>query len=164
MLTTSDALGVIETKLRMLTDRTEITQLCDRYVRHLDADRLDDFWFASVFTDDVELTFPMGNYSGMKGLAEFHEMARQTSELTHHLSGNYDIDVDGDQGHVRAHLTAVHVPQRSEPSRHFTIGGHYRATVVRTLNGWRISRFVFDLVWNSGDLPGPARPAPENGA
>jgi hypothetical protein len=153
MLTTSNDLAAIDAKLRTLTDQAEITRLCDRYVRHLDMDRLDDSWLGSVFTDDVELKFPMGTYSGMSGLAEFQEMARQGAERTHHISGNYDIEVDGDRGQVHAHLMAVHVPHGSDPSRHFTVGGHYRGTVVRTADGWRISRFVFDMVWNSGDPP-----------
>lgn len=153
MLMTSNDLTAIGARLQALTDHAEITRLCDRYVRHLDKDRAHDSWFGSVFTDDVELTFPMGSYQGMPGLAEFHEMARTTFARTHHLSGNYDIVVDGDHGQVHAHLMAVHLPRGDELSRHFTIGGHYEATVTRTANGWRISRFVFDIVWNSGDPP-----------
>ena len=65
-------------------------------------------------------------------------MSRRTFARTHHISSNYDIQLDGDHARVRVHLTAVHVPLRDEPARHFVIGGHYEAEAVRTEPGWRI--------------------------
>lgn len=158
MRTESNDLAEIGARLRTLSDRWEITALCDRYARALDLGRHDDSWFDTVFTPDVELTFPMGTYAGAAGLSRFQEMSRGVFDGTFHLGGNYDIAVDGDQGQVHAHLMAVHVPDKDEPDRHFAIGGHYQAAVVRSAAGWRISRFVFDLVWRAGDPPagGPA--------
>ncbi|WP_406864167.1 nuclear transport factor 2 family protein [Streptomyces sp. HUAS MG47] len=140
-------------RLQELTDRIELTELCDRYVRHLDKDRADDAWLGSVFTEDAHLTFPFGEFNGIEGLKGFQAMARTTVERTHHLSSNYDIRLDGDRARIGAHLMAVHVRRSEEPSGHFTIGGHYEADAVRTDEGWRIRTFVFDLVWNAGDPP-----------
>ncbi|MCG7205424.1 MULTISPECIES: nuclear transport factor 2 family protein [Streptomyces] len=142
-----------EKTLADLRDRADLTALADRYVTHLDRDRHRDDWFGAVFTDDVHLTFPMGEYKGIAGLTEFQEMARTTFERTHHTASNYSIDVDGDRATIRAHLTAVHVRKAAEPGVHFTIGGHYEAGAVRTADGWRIDRFVFDLVWHEGQGP-----------
>lgn len=153
MTTTQDDLAALGLKLRELTDRVELTELCDRYVRHLDKDRGSDAWLGSVFTEDVRLRFPMGEYKGMEGLAAFQQMARTTFERTHHISSNYDIRLDGDRALVGAHLTAVHVRRRQEPGGHFAIGGHYEAGAVRTDEGWRIRTFDFDLVWNAGEPP-----------
>lgn len=143
----------INARLQELTDRIELTELCDRYVRHLDKDRGSDAWLPTVFTEDAHLTFPMGEFKGMEGLAGFQKMARTTFERTHHISSNYDIRLDGDRAQVGAHLMAVHVRRGDEPSSHFTIGGHYEAEAVRTDAGWRIRTFVFDLVWNAGEPP-----------
>jgi len=154
-----DAAALLHDQLRVLSDRAEIGQLCDRYVMHLDRDRYDDAWLGSVFTDDAELTFPFGEFRGMGGLADFQEMSRRTFARTHHISSNYDIQLDGDHARVRVHLTAVHVPLRDEPARHFVIGGHYEAEAVRTLSGWRFRRLDFDLVWNAGQPPGAAAPS-----
>ncbi|MEU1185465.1 nuclear transport factor 2 family protein [Streptomyces sp. NPDC005820] len=145
------ALAALTTQVRLLSDRAAIAELCDRYVRHLDKDRHNDDWFDAVFTDDVHLTFPMGEYKGVEGLADFQRMARTTFERTHHIGSNYTIELDGDRAGVRAHLTAVHVKRGEEPTAHFDIGGHYEAEAVRTPAGWRIRRFVFDLVWSAGD-------------
>ncbi|MER5938925.1 nuclear transport factor 2 family protein [Streptomyces sp. NPDC001928] len=156
-MTTLDELARIGAQVRTLADRAAITELCDRYVHHLDASRHNDTWFDSVFTADVRLTFPFGEYKGFEGLAGFQQMARTTFERTHHLAGNYKVDLypegDEDAARVRAHLMAVHVRQREEPAAHFDIGGHYDAEVARTPVGWRIRRFTFDLVWNAGQGP-----------
>ncbi|MFI6008647.1 nuclear transport factor 2 family protein [Streptomyces sp. NPDC051243] len=160
MTTAHDELAYLRTQVRTLGDRAGITEVCDRYVHHLDANRHNDAWFDSVFTADVQLTFPFGEYKGFDGLAGFQQMARTTFERTHHLAGNYAIDLypdgDEDRARVRAHLMAVHVRQREEPAAHFDIGGHYDAELVRTPVGWRIRRFTFDLVWNAGQGPDAA--------
>ncbi|WP_052423140.1 nuclear transport factor 2 family protein [Nonomuraea candida] len=156
---TLDEVEALRARVRELGDRAELAALCDRYVTHLDRDRDDDTWFDAVFTEDVQLVFPMGEYKGMAGLARFQEMARGTFERTHHMSGNYAIEIDGDRARVRAHLTAVHVRRGAEPGGHFDIGGHYEAEAVRTTRGWRIRRFAFDLVWSAGE--GPKGPGPQ---
>jgi hypothetical protein len=153
MTSTDDVVAALQAQVQALSDRAEITELCDRYLMHLDKNRGNDSWFDSVFTEDVHLTFPMGEYKGMAALAEFQEMARTTFERTHHIGSNYSIRLDGDRARVRAHLTAVHVRRREEPDTHFDIGGHYEAEVVRTPGGWRIRRFTFDLVWHAGQAP-----------
>ncbi|MER5964963.1 nuclear transport factor 2 family protein [Streptomyces sp. NPDC002057] len=147
-------LDELRATVRTLSDRAEIAAVCDRYAMHLDRNRGDDDWFGAVFTEDVHLVFPMGEYKGMEGLAAFQRMARTTFARTHHLTGAYAIDLRGDEAEVRAHLTAFHVRDPAEPSAHFAIGGHYDARVVRTPAGWRIRSFTFDLVWNAGEAPG----------
>ncbi|MFD7527325.1 MULTISPECIES: nuclear transport factor 2 family protein [unclassified Streptomyces] len=151
--TTEETVAALRAELRDLRDRAELTALGDRYVTHLDRDRHRDDWFGSVFTDDVHLTFPMGEYKGTAGLAEFQALARTTFERTHHTASNHTVDLDGDRARIRAHLTAVHVRTATEPGTHFTIGGHYEAAAVRTADGWRINRFVFDPVWHEGQGP-----------
>jgi hypothetical protein len=153
MLSTQDDIAALRAELRTLTDRAEIARLCDRYATHLDRSRHDDAWLDTVFTDDCLLTFPMGQYKGMEGLARFQEMARTTFERTHHLSSNYDIELETDRAQVRAHLMAAHVAHRDDTTHHFTIGGHYDAETVRTPRGWRIHQLTFDLVWTSGEPP-----------
>ncbi|HEU5472953.1 MAG TPA: nuclear transport factor 2 family protein [Actinophytocola sp.] len=153
MTATQDDLAELRSELRSLRDRAEITRLCDRYALHLDKSRHTDTWLDTVFTDDALLTFPMGQYKGMAGLTRFQEMARTTFERTHHISSNYDIELDTDRAQVRAHLMAAHVPSRDDTGRHFMIGGHYDAEAVRTPSGWRIRELTFDLVWTSGDPP-----------
>ncbi|MFJ9568716.1 nuclear transport factor 2 family protein [Streptomyces bacillaris] len=156
-MTTSDDIDLLHTRIQRLADRVEVTEVCDRYVTHLDRSRHEDTWFGSVFTEDVHLAFPFGEYKGFEGLASFQEMTRTTFERTYHLAGNYEVELypgeDRNRARVRAHLMAVHVRRREEPGEHFDIGGHYEADFVRTGAGWRIRGFAFDLVWNTGQGP-----------
>ncbi|MBB1254592.1 nuclear transport factor 2 family protein [Streptomyces alkaliterrae] len=153
----NDELTALRRQVRELGDRAAITEVCDRYVNRLDSDRHNDTWFDSVFTEDVHLTFPFGEYKGFDGLAGFQQMARTTFERTHHLAANHRVELypdgDEDRARVRAHLMAIHVRKREEPDAHFDIGGHYDAEFVRTPVGWRIRRFTFDLVWHAGQPP-----------
>jgi hypothetical protein len=161
MHSTQDDIAALRSELRALSDRAEIARLCDRYATHLDKSRHTDAWLDTVFTNDALLTFPMGQYKGMEGLARFQEMARTTFARTHHISSNYDIELDiepdtepdSDRAQVRAHLMAAHLATRDDTGRHFMIGGHYDAEAVRTPRGWRIRELTFDLVWTSGEAP-----------
>jgi hypothetical protein len=148
-----DDITDLRAELRTLRDRAELAGLCDRYATHLDKNRHSDSWLDTVFTEDAVVTFPMGQYKGMAGLVRFQEMARTTFERTHHLSSNYDIELDTDQARIGAHLMAAHVPHRDDLGHHFTIGGHYEALAVRTTHGWRLRELTFDLVWTAGDPP-----------
>lgn len=134
MPTPQDEAGfeALHRQLRLLNDRFEVAQLCDRYILHLDKDRAHDSWLDSIFTDDVHLTFPFGEFKGIDGLAGFQQMARTTFARTHHISANHIVDLDGDHARVHAHLMAVHVRQADEPAGHFDIGGHYEAQARRT--------------------------------
>ncbi|MCX4783744.1 nuclear transport factor 2 family protein [Streptomyces sp. NBC_01264] len=140
-------------QLRELTDRGEISRLCDRYVSHMDRDRDDDAWLGSVFTEDAVLSFPFGEYKGIEGLVAFQEMGRSSFARSHHISANHEIDLDGDRARVRAHTLAVHLKRREDPGTHFDVGGHYEALVVRTEEGWRIQRFTYEVVWSNGEPP-----------
>jgi hypothetical protein len=144
---------VLRDQVQALSDRVEIAQLCDRYVTHLDRDRDNDDWLASVFTDDARVIFPTGEYQGLAGLVEFQEMGRRNYTASHHISANNYIELDGDSAQVRVHLVAVHVGRREEPGRHFDLGGYYDAEAVRTPAGWRFRQFSFAMVWHSGQTP-----------
>jgi len=145
--------AALRAQVRQLADRAEVVAVLDQYVRHLDYDRGSDAWLDVVFTQDAEVTLPMARYRGLAGLREFQAMARTTFERTHHLSSNHQVALHGDRAVVTGHLTAVHVWRAADPGDHFAIGGHYDAEVVRTVAGWRIGHFVFDLVWRSGRPP-----------
>ncbi|MFD5144257.1 nuclear transport factor 2 family protein [Streptomyces sp. NPDC058401] len=155
--TSEDLVASLAGQLRELTDRSEISRLCDRYVSHMDRDRDDDAWLGSVFTEDVVLSFPFGEYKGVEGLVAFQEMGRASFAGSHHVSANHDIDLavggDGDRARVRAQTLAVHLKRREDPGTHFDVGGHYEALLVRTAEGWRIERFTYEVVWSNGEPP-----------
>jgi hypothetical protein len=141
-----------------MTDRSEISELIDRYVVGLDtadADGRDDAWYARIFTADARLTFPIGERTGTAGLAAFQRDAKLAWQDTLHVSGNHVIDVDGDKAQARAQIIGTHVsrgvdPFRVAPEHRLDMGGYYDIEAVRTGGGWRISALRFVLVWTAG--------------
>lgn len=146
----------MEPEIRTLVDRAELGGLIDRYMITLDtADGpgRDVGWYRTMFTDDVRMTFPVGAHRGVSGLPEFQRAATVRWKVTHHLSANHVVDVDGDRAGISAQLLATHVEHDSPagPQRTFHIGGRYRADAVRTPAGWRISDLSFVVVWSEGE-------------
>lgn len=153
----------MQQQLQNLVDRAAVSELIDRYTILLDqqdAEGFDDSWPASVFTEDCHLEFPIGSYSSIDRLAEFHYRAKQKFSDTHHLSSNHAIVLDGDRADVRFHMLAVHEhPEETrrrqpvDPGPLFKIGGYYEAESVRTKDGWRFKSWVFHVVWTEGVAP-----------
>ncbi|GGT26603.1 nuclear transport factor 2 family protein [Streptomyces chromofuscus] len=157
-------LDAVRDRLRELADRAEIAELIDRYVTLLDAQDAhgyDDSWPRTVFTDDCRLEFPVGEVRGLDTAAAFHFDRKSRFARTHHLASNYGITLDGDTARVRVHLFASHVHHDDgpDPGGRFDIGGYSEGEAVRTPDGWRISRWRFQLVWSDGAGPRPG-PAP----
>lgn len=137
-----------------MVDRSEIADLIDRYVVLLDTQDehgFDDTWPPAIFTEDVEMSFPVGGHKGLPGLAEFHYEAKRKFDRTHHIAANYLIDINGDQADVRFHMRATHVHKGA--GELFDIGGHYTGEAVRTVHGWRFRRWAFHWTWSAGPKP-----------
>ncbi|MEU6895971.1 nuclear transport factor 2 family protein [Streptomyces sp. NPDC046557] len=163
MTVTDEEVADLRAQLRVLTDRAEIVELVDRYVTLLDTQDdygFDDAWTRSVFTEDCRLEFPVGRFEGLDGLAHFHFEKKAKFDRTHHLAANYGINLKGDVAILRVHLIAshVHLHDGPDPGGRFDIGGYSEGEAVRTLDGWRLRSWKFNLKWSAGDGP---RPGPE---
>jgi hypothetical protein len=158
MTTTMTGVAGTDTRLAALLDKAEISELVDRYVVTLDTaehPRHDLDWYRGIFTDDVRLTFPIGERRGIDGLPEFQRAARLTWQATHHLSGNHIVELDSDRARVRVQIIGTHVEYDVsalgvDPAHRMDMGGFYDATAVRTPDGWRIDSLRFELVWTAG--------------
>ena len=137
-----------------VSDRIEINDLLIRYTRAIDEkdwDLLDQ-----VFTPDATLDYVAsggiaGPFSEVKGwlakaLAPFPE--------TMHLIGNSEVHLDRDSATAR---TAVYNPMffaKADGGRHhFAVGAYYNDELVRTPEGWRISKRVETHAFTEGEMP-----------
>ena len=140
--------------LQEISDRIEIDDLLIRYTKAIDEkdwDLLDQ-----VFTPKAELDYVSsggiaGPFAEVKAwlanaLAPFLE--------TLHLIGNTEVQLDGDSAKAR---TAVYNPMFfAKPDggrQHFAVGAYYNDELVRTPDGWRISKRVEDHAFTEGALP-----------
>jgi hypothetical protein len=147
MTTPSDA-------LRTLTDRAEITGLIDRFFRALDERCLDLPWGRSIFTDDIEVTFPIGQHQGLNAVVTAIAEGMSQFGPTQHSGSNYVIDLDGDRATVRWNAIQTHMPPDGTPlTPPFVSGGYYDGEVIRTEDGWRFRQQAYHIVWLTGRPP-----------
>ena len=144
----------LEAIVRELRDREEIARLPQLYARGVD--RRDWDLVRSCFTADA---VAFGAWSGP--IDEYLPNVRTWIDAypvgaTTHLTGNQLIELDGDVAHLETYLLTVqwHTegPSHSEPPGAVS-GVRYQDEVVRTTEGWKITRRQVDLDWTKGWAP-----------
>jgi hypothetical protein len=140
----------------------EISALLDRYLLSLDAEKLDDEWARSLFTEDSCVEFPIGRHEGIDGLAAYHRRSLAKFEGTQHLGSPAVVELDGDRASLRANLISTHVhrtadaPSDGQYPPVFATGTFVTGEARRTPDGWRLSLLSFRLIWANGTPPSSA--------
>ncbi|MFD3567674.1 nuclear transport factor 2 family protein [Streptomyces sp. NPDC058671] len=177
-------LGELAAEVARLSDVAALNNLIDRYLASLDeglADTpsgsdaapgagsgtdsgsgsgsgFDEMWAASLFTEDVELVFPVGSHQGLAGADGFLRQIMERWSRTHHHGSLASVEPDGDRAAVSWSLIASHVhfgsPVPPQPSAYFQIGGRFTGVARRTADGWRFARLRLRIVWSTGSPPG----------
>lgn len=145
-------------EIRQLRDRNELLDLVDGYFFDSDRGRFDNAWAASVFTNDVEMVFPVTTHRGLDGIADVHQRAFDRYESTQHLPCSHIGTVTENEAVIRSSVLIFHVhlaetrEQRGDDSL-FIVGHDIEARAVRTGLGWRIQRLGCKKIWHSGQPP-----------
>ncbi|MFF9011379.1 nuclear transport factor 2 family protein [Streptomyces sp. NPDC014870] len=168
----TDAVKSAEARVGALVDRAELSALIDTYATGLDVGSFDEAWAQSLFTEDVDLHYPVGSHRGHAGLLSFTREIMDRWQRTQHLTAGHRITVQGDRAELDWNLLAVHVHPGDDPARAglepFRIGGRFEAEAIRTPQGWRFARMSLQIIWTSGSpatgVPASAvvPPTPEN--
>lgn len=136
-------------RITTLIDESDIIQLLTRYAWCVDDKRWEDW--AACFTDDTIVTMPFASHTGRADLADWGQRALEPFEITHHMSTNFDIVIDGDHARGRSKFQAVHVPSGAHTDQHFIESGLYRWEFVRTpIGAWLISSCTIEVSWTAG--------------
>ena len=159
----------LETRIRRLEDRAEISELVIKYA--VGVDRRDWTMFANLFTDPAYVDFSgLGGPAGTSPRAEV--VAGISSVLdgftaTQHLSPNHLIEFDDtDPGRAvcYSYMYAQHVLDGAADGEFYLLRGWYANHVVRTPDGWRIERLIQHVGWQEGNTGAVAEAAQRNGA
>ncbi|WP_066927891.1 nuclear transport factor 2 family protein [Streptomyces sp. NBRC 110611] len=160
-------------QLRYLTDRAEIADLLDRYLRSLDEGRFDESWARAFHTEDVTAEMPIGTVRGRNALLDHVRRGMALFDRTVHLGTNAVIEIDGDRATARGAQLSTHVladgsggsggsgrtggsggSRRTGGSGEvFVSAGHVDHELVRTADGWRIAASSLRIVWTQGTPP-----------
>jgi 3-phenylpropionate/cinnamic acid dioxygenase small subunit len=138
--------------LQALHDKLEIHELLARYARGVD----DNDWdlYRSVFTDDAHIDYSsVGFAAGSRDeVAAALEQGFSALSWSQHYITNIEIDLDGDEAHVRAMFyNPMQLPGMDEPS---FCGGFYHHDMVRTSDGWKSRRLVEENRWFLNPMSG----------
>jgi hypothetical protein len=132
-----------------LLDYQEIQRVLGLYV--IAVDTRDLSLFDQCFVPEAEII--LGGVGELTP-ASYRKMAGpalgQLSATQHHL-GLPVIQLDGDLAHARCYFMAQHVRNDLAPEPFLLIGGWYTDDLVRTEQGWRITRRVGAAVWYDGN-------------
>ncbi|NUP19947.1 MAG: nuclear transport factor 2 family protein [Streptomyces sp.] len=142
----------LQRQLRALTDRAEITDLMDRYLRSLDDGVFDDEWARAFHTEDVTVEMPLGTVHGRDALLARIQRGMALFDRTVHLGTNAVIELDGPRATARGAQLSTHVLADGSGSV-FISAGHADTELVRTADGWRISASSLRVVWTQGSPP-----------
>jgi hypothetical protein len=107
--------------------------------------------FDQVFTPDAQII--LGGVGEMTR-DSYKEMAVKglgALDATQHHLGLPVIDLDGDRAHARCYFMAQHVVNALAPNPFLLIGGWYTDDLVRTADGWRITKRIGNAVWYDGN-------------
>ncbi len=155
----------VDARLLQLLDRDEITDLVSRLGRSLDEGRFDEM--RSLLVDEVTARTPGGAKEGRDAVVALARKNHRPEWGSEHVITNVLVDLDGDRASVRANLvvsTAADSPPDADatgppplaPRVTFVLGEVYSFEVVRTAQGWRLSRVDAVPVWSWGTRPRPA--------
>ncbi|MCX4451484.1 nuclear transport factor 2 family protein [Streptomyces sp. NPDC087866] len=139
-------------QLRYLTDRAEIADLLDRYLRSLDVGVFDEEWARAFHTEDVTAEMPIGTVRGRHAVLDRVRQGMALFDRTVHLGTNTVIEVDGDRATARGAQLSTHVLADGSGNV-FVSAGHADNELVRTAEGWRISASSLRVVWTQGPPP-----------
>ncbi|OEJ35368.1 nuclear transport factor 2 family protein [Streptomyces subrutilus] len=142
---------ILNTEIRTLADRAEITDLFDRYLRSLDDREFDESWAASFFTEEASTATPAGHVRGRNAVLENVRTALRLFNRTVHFGSNYVIEVDGDRATLRGNQLSTHV--LAGQGGLFLSGGRTDNELVRTADGWRLHRADLNITWTQGNPP-----------
>ncbi|MGC4946469.1 nuclear transport factor 2 family protein [Streptomyces sp. DT224] len=142
-------------------DHIEIATLISGFFRALDERRFEEGWAGAYFTDDLQVTTPVGTATGADAIRLAEEAVNRFA-ATLHISSDVLVRPAPDARTAdvtwNAHMTHVHrdstLRSRGEGADPlFTVGGVYEARFRRMDEGWRATRVGVRAVWTAGEPP-----------
>lgn len=133
-----------------LRDRLAIQDVLVRYGTSLD----DQDWprFATCFVPDAVANYGgLGEHTGRDKIQSLCEQALAPLDGSQHFISNFEIEIHGDRAKSRCYLMAQHMKKSAPGGPHFLLAGTYRDELIRTDEGWRITRRELVTTWTEGN-------------
>ncbi|GAC1654155.1 MAG: nuclear transport factor 2 family protein [Mycobacterium sp.] len=123
----------------MGADKEQIAEVLTRYATGIDFK--DWALLRTCWTEDVDVDYgDVGRHCGADAITDLMEQLHDGMGPTYHRLTNVAIAVDGDRATARSYVHAVLQAIPDDPGSWVEALGHYDDELVRTSDGWRISR------------------------
>lgn len=125
-------------------DERAIKHLLLRYATSIDTRN----WplFRTCFAQDCEADYgSFGRWRGPRQISEYMEVAHRNMGHTLHRITNIVIENRDGEVHARSYVDAV-LPEATQGGAIHRAAGYYDDCLVRTSDGWKISRRKFTMV------------------
>lgn len=135
----------VESTLRALQDRNEITDVLYAYASTID--KFDYDAMRATLADDVWAQY--GNADPVEGgdsLREWIQEMTATVIWQHHFLSVYSVEIDGDRANALVYHTS-HQLFDDDPDNVKLLVGRYHNELRRDADGWKISRLVLEILW-----------------
>lgn len=128
-----------------MTDRSDRDEIVDLTIRYATAiDRRQYQLLSTVFTADADLDYgEVGHWTAAAEVIEFMDRAHAGAANTMHRMSNQVIVADGDAATARTYVDALILGPEGSGVNAI---GFYDDEVIRTADGWRISKRTFTSV------------------
>src|ERR1700737_1679194 len=134
-----------DSAVQALMDRIEITDTIYRYASCIDVRDIDGI--RAVLADDLWAQY--GNAEPVIGgdaVVKWIGESIRDCLWQHHFLNVYHVDLDGDRAKVLVYHTS-HQVFANDPDTVNVLVARYHNEVVRTADGWKISRLLFEILW-----------------
>lgn len=120
----------------LLADRLAVQDVMVKYATSVDARDLDRY--ATCFLPDVIVNgYGQDVIKGRDGYVDYVRTALQNYGRTQHLLGNFVVELNGDEAHMRCYVQATHV-LAEDPEKFLILYAIYDDQLVRKDGQWAI--------------------------
>ncbi len=139
----------------ILTDKMELTELANKLFMYFDAQKW-QLMLNEVFTPTIG--FDMSSAGGgaptiveAKAVCEMWRQVFSGLDSVHHQAGHYLITVKNDEADIFGYAVAFHYKKVATKGHTRSFVGSYDLKAVRTIDGWRLSEFKYNLKFIDGN-------------
>lgn len=130
-------------------DRSAIIDLTIAYCWAIDERRWGDL--GEVFLPNATALLGAPELHGLDAIVAHIRGTLEPLDASQHLVANHQVAVHGGQATSRCGFQAQHVRRSAVDGRTYLVGGRYDDELVRTPDGWRISRRALVPIWREGN-------------
>jgi len=138
------------------TAREQVVEIVNRLFYYTDYQQwqelIDQVFDQEVLLDMTSLGAPKAEKLTSQQICDQWKDGFKNLDAIHHQSGNYIIDIQNKEAHVKAYAVAIHYKKSAAKgtTREFT--GSYNFKLIQLEKGWRITSFKFNLKYMARNL------------